>query len=876
MLSIKGKLNSLTGVSYIILICCGFILTSLLVVGIFSPAFTKRSANAADVPVSNSRSSISTPTASISLSSSINFADVVPTPDGATTTASTSFSVATTESDGYSLYLYSDGDGSLKSSNPANISSIIATQGDVGLTLSSLKSNTWGYNLSSAAPDENTLYTAVPTDNSAPVQTQDTSIAGQANDTYTLALAAKVDNSIPSGAYSNTLTVAVVAEPQIIIADELPAGISEDLYTADNPGVVDVYPTTGWGGDVIAITSDGQFKNVASVTIGGSNCEPHQVVSEYLIACKLPDKPASTDNGYAVAVTTTTGEIDMHNFTVRYFNPTTTVSMQDFTPSACGAMSVGDIVPLVDEQNNQVYRVKKLQDGKCWMIDNLKYIGEAHTSLANVDGTSGLTYNNTDGRYNTVDGTSTQSTANSDKAFYNTPMFSDYCSSTDIQASYTKCGYLYNWYAATAGTGVYGSDDETDALSSVCPVGWRLPTAGHTTTWPVMITNKDYSILNASMHAGKLSTGSFEGWADGWQFDGAWSGTFAGRYDNGTFNFQGTNGFYWSSTPYSTNMARTTSFDSLDVNPGNNYGNIYNGLAVRCVMDGAVVIDFDGNGADGGEMGLQGITVGQSSHLDTNQFMRTGYRFVGWNTAANGSGTSYADGANYPVSNNPDSYWVTLYAQWAPSMQDFTLAQCQSLASDANYTVVDSRDGSDYTVRYINSACWMTQNLRLAGGQTLTSEDSNIIGSWEFPNNSLTLGDIYTEARSIISDNSDPDMALEYGGYYNYCAASAGTVCSSSSAQDATQDICPKGWRLPTNSEQSSVASYASAFSPTLSGYYANGSLYANGSGSRWWSATAYNSNSQYSLYSYRGSLGTNTDFNKGYGFSVRCVRSSE
>ena len=867
-----NKFKHLAGLSYAGLAGSSAAFLLILASMLFAPAASQLEASATE---NNSGISTyaTTPTVGISLPASIDFADVLPTLSGATTTATADLTVTTTNSASYSLYLYSsEGDNSLKSSNPANISKIIATAGDVGLTLSSLKPNTWGYNLGTTAPDESTLYTAVPTDNSAPVQTQDTSMTGQANDTYTLALAANVDSSIPSGAYSNTLTVAVVAEPQIFIADELPAGISEDLYTAENPGVVDVYPTTGWGGDVIAITSDGQFNNVTSVTIGGSNCEPHQVVSEYLIACKLPDKPASTDNGYAVAVTTTTGEIDMHNFTVRYFNPTTTVSMQDFTPSACGAMSVGDIVPLVDEQNNQVYRIKKMQDGKCWMIDNLKYIGEAHTNLANVDGTSGLTYNNTDGRYNTVDGTSTQSTANSDKAFYNTPMFSDYCSSTDIQASYTKCGYLYNWYAATAGTGVYGSDDETDTLSSVCPVGWRLPTAGHTATWPVMITNKDYSILNASMHAGKLSTGSFESWAGGWQFDGAWSGAFAGRYDNGIFNFQGTNGFYWSSTTYSANRARTTSFDSLDVNPGNNYGNIYNGLAVRCVMDGTVVIDFDGNDSDGGEMGLQGIAAGQSDRLNTNQFTRTGAQFVGWNTAANGSGTSYADGANYSVSDNPGSYWVTLYAQWEAlhTMQDFTLEQCQSLASDANYTVVDSRDGSNYTVRYINGACWMTQNLRLSGGRTLTSADSNVTRNYTLPTTQLDGNSpSYTAPQTTITSNTYS------GGYYNYCAASAGTVCSQTQA-NATQDICPKGWRLPTNSEQSGIRSYVSAFSPVDSGLYLNGSLHDNGALGYWWSATAANSYDQYFLRYNDGSLYTyNLSINKYYGFSVRCIRSS-
>ena len=207
-------------------------------------------------------------------------------------------------------------------------------------------------------------------------------------------------------------------------------------------------------------------------------------------------------------------------------------------------------------------------------------------------------------------------------------------------------------------------------------------------------------------------------------------------------------------------------------------------------------------------------------------------------------------------------------------IQNLTLSDCQSRASDADFTVTDRRDDNDYTVRYINGACWMTQNLRLAGGQTLTSEESNIVGSWEFPNNSLTLGDSFTEARSILSDNPDPDTALEYGGYYNYCAASAGTVCNNTTKQDATQDICPKGWRLPTHSEQSGITGYVSAFSPVLSGLYSSGSLLSTGSTGRWWSATAANINNQYYLYYGGSSLYTNTN-RKNFGNSVRCIRSS-
>jgi uncharacterized repeat protein (TIGR02543 family) len=45
--------------------------------------------------------------------------------------------------------------------------------------------------------------------------------------------------------------------------------------------------------------------------------------------------------------------------------------------------------------------------------------------------------------------------------------------------------------------------------------------------------------------------------------------------------------------------------------------------------------------------------------LTANAFTRTGYSFAGWNTAANGSGTAYADAASYSFSAS-----VTLYAQW--------------------------------------------------------------------------------------------------------------------------------------------------------------------------------------------------------------------
>lgn len=211
------------------------------------------------------------------------------------------------------------------------------------------------------------------------------------------------------------------------------------------------------------------------------------------------------------------------------------------------------------------------------------------------------------------------------------------------------------------------------------------------------------------------------------------------------------------------------------------------------------------------------------------------------------------------------------------NMQDVTAEICAASADGETATLTDTRDSNTYTVAKINGACWMTQNLRLSGGRTLTSADSNVTSSWEFPDNSIKtgeanyIGNSYTEAGSVISD--DPEHATEYGGHYNYCAASAGSVCEQTE-MDATQSICPAGWELPTLDQFSGITNQRSAFSPVYSGYYGGGSLNSTGSDGRWWSATADDSYRQYFLYYNGGSLNTSYLL-KYYGYSVRCVRSS-
>jgi uncharacterized repeat protein (TIGR02543 family) len=82
-----------------------------------------------------------------------------------------------------------------------------------------------------------------------------------------------------------------------------------------------------------------------------------------------------------------------------------------------------------------------------------------------------------------------------------------------------------------------------------------------------------------------------------------------------------------------------------------------------------VVLTFDPNGDEedpvSGTMEEQLFSKGVEDTLNANQFTRDGYEFAGWNTRADGSGTSYADGGTITLLSD-----LTLYAQWDSAVME--------------------------------------------------------------------------------------------------------------------------------------------------------------------------------------------------------------
>jgi len=66
--------------------------------------------------------------------------------------------------------------------------------------------------------------------------------------------------------------------------------------------------------------------------------------------------------------------------------------------------------------------------------------------------------------------------------------------------------------------------------------------------------------------------------------------------------------------------------------------------------------------------------------LTANPFTRSGYSFTGWNTVAGGTGTSYANGANFDFQTN-----LVLYAQWAVNSEPAPEPVIPTLVISFNY-----------------------------------------------------------------------------------------------------------------------------------------------------------------------------------------------
>ncbi|MBQ9180822.1 hypothetical protein IJ135_01875, partial [Candidatus Saccharibacteria bacterium] len=263
----------------------------------------------------------------------------------------------------------------------------------------------------------------------------------------------------------------------------------------------------------------------------------------------------------------------------------------------------------------------------------------------------------------------------------------------------------------------------------------------------------------------------------------------------------------------------------------------------------------------------------------------TNSKFTTWSQTS-GTTSSFASATTATTTFTMPKSAATIYADGEatkPYIQDFTLAQCQSRASSGNVTVVDKRDSKEYTVRYIYDACYMTKNLAFAESDlysTTSNVNSNKTLTWYAYNTNYCNGNEYSSSMT----NTCMVLSDQYGGYYNYSGATAGTIVGISyTGNNPTQDICPKNWHLPSYNTRpgafADIYNKVSEFSPENGGYYGVGQFYSQPS--LWWTSSLATENRFYTPFYYTGnsSIGMNDGSdNPSRRFwlnSVRCVRTS-
>lgn len=188
--------------------------------------------------------------------------------------------------------------------------------------------------------------------------------------------------------------------------------------------------------------------------------------------------------------------------------------------------------------------------------------------------------------------------------------------------------------------------------------------------------------------------------------------TYSPKINNNTVNGQSNNvylyrgqtispvyyiGFYPTSPIGVTTMAAPTSSSPVNItgstdgdyslyffSDNSSYGVRSSNNIVQLYVITYRYVYYHANGGSG-SMTAHSLADGRIAVIKSNTFTRPGYRFTGWNTAANGSGTSYSPGSTLNPTGN-----ITLYAQWE-AITDYTI-----VLPDGGNIVVDpnTRTGS--------------------------------------------------------------------------------------------------------------------------------------------------------------------------------------
>lgn len=342
---------------------------------------------------------------------------ITPSMSATFSSSSTTLGVKTNNPTGYAVYVNTKNNQPTLAheSSSTTINAIAATTD--GITSANFAANTWGFAIGNVAPSATTLYKPVPGAISEPTVTTATIAT---NDTYHLAFGAAVDTTIPSGNYSNTVIVSVIANPIPVVMSEI--STMQEMTTA--------FCTDVDEGSSAQLTDTRDGKTYWATKLKDGKCWMTQNLA---LDLSTSTTLTSADTNLPDNVTFTPG-----------YN-----TEKDTTTSS---------------NNNADTRSWSYHNGK--IVLNKPNSGSYYSSWSD---TMPMNYV-TDVSGMTPDYVATGTGTDLD------PIDE---ANNKYDAHYL-IGNYYQFNAATAGTGAAATASGANATGSICPKGWRLPTSGGT------------------------------------------------------------------------------------------------------------------------------------------------------------------------------------------------------------------------------------------------------------------------------------------------------------------------------------------------------------------------------------------------------------
>ena len=548
-------------------------------------------------------------------------------------------SVATNNITGYQLLVSTPNNNTnlIRDDSSDGIDSAIATLSNPtsDSTSSSFENNKWGYRIIASDTDASLVtnnYLPFASNTILSVNHHPTN-----GDNTALDFAAKIDWNQPAGVYENTLILAAVATY---------AAYNINYYNGyDNSSTIatqtDSYNTSSIVKLEPGIAPTRSTYTFKSWCLGNNTGVPVNTDTRYDNTAKIYSNPATICNGteYSTGDNITIDPEDYNTNLSLYavWTPTTfaqaygstAMTMQNMTSAICNKVTVNQYATLTDNRDNQTYTIGKLEDGRCWMADNLNfdaYTNKDSITAANthVDDATALTRfksggGTTSDKYATGAINSVNSSGNnwttsysfsvplqnrSGKCEHDTSSgtqcllpYQDYTTDTVIDKYGTpasdssgtanvtynigpgsyKIGTYYNYCAATLGSYCYGdglssgtpSGNATD--TDICPINWHLPTGRGGGEYQVL----DTVLKNKYPNTYRISTSPFS-------IQSMLSTPISGRFLLSRAIRQGTYGSFWSSSYGDTSRMGVLHVTGTAANP-TDVTYRYDGNSVRCI-----------------------------------------------------------------------------------------------------------------------------------------------------------------------------------------------------------------------------------------------------------------------------------------------------